>query len=271
MYARRVAGEAVSILVPVYNEEARLPRFLDAIEEGGRQACEQAGLELVQVVVADDGSTDRTAAILRERAARDPLLTAVALPKNRGKGAVVAAGMRAARGELTLITDVDLSARLGELGKLYSAIASGADLVMGSRSLDPSVVERSRYRDVMSRAYNLFVRLITPLPYRDTQCGFKLVRTDVGRFLLREQMIERYAFDVETLLRGRAAGLSMVEVPVSWQQEEGSHVTPLGTAIKMALDTILIAYRLRGLERRQVRFEHGLEPEARAEPVRAGD
>jgi dolichyl-phosphate beta-glucosyltransferase len=207
--------ETVSIVVPVYNEEARLPRFLDVVSRNAREACDETGLELAQVVVADDGSTDRTAVILRERAARDPLLTAVTLPQNRGKGAVVAAGVRAARGELTLITDVDLSAPLTELGKLHAAIASGADLVMGSRSLDPGSVERSRYRDVMSRAYNLLVRTITPLPYRDTQCGFKLVRTDVGRYLLREQMIERYAFDVETLMRGRAAGLTMLEVPVA--------------------------------------------------------
>jgi dolichyl-phosphate beta-glucosyltransferase len=265
-----VARESVSILVPVYNEEERLPRFLDAVEVGARQACAAVGLELVQVVVADDGSTDRTAEILRERAATDPLLTAVALEENRGKGAVVAAGIRVARGDLTLITDVDLSTPLTELGKLHGALASGADLVMGSRSLDPGVVERSRYRGVMSRAYNALVRILTRLPYRDTQCGFKLVRTDVGRFLLREQLIERYAFDVEALLRGRAAGLSMMEVPVTWQQDEQSRVTPLRTAVKMALDTVSIAWRLRGLEQQEPRLDLPLEPEVEA-PVRVLD
>jgi len=84
-------------------------------------------------------------------------------------------------------------------------------------------------------------------------------------------MIERYAFDVETLMRGRAVGLTMLEVPVAWQQEEGSHVTPLSTAIKMAVDTLVIAYRLRSLERRQVRLDRPLEREVEAQPVRAGD
>jgi dolichyl-phosphate beta-glucosyltransferase len=271
VYARAVARESVSIVVPVYNEEARLPRFLDAASRGARKACDEAGLELVQVVVADDGSTDRTAAILRERAAADALLTAVTLPENHGKGAVVAAGVRAARGELVLITDVDLSTPLSELARLHRAIASGADLVMGSRSLDRGIVERSRYRDVMSRTYNLLVRLLTSLPYRDTQCGFKLVRTDAARFLLREQLIERYAFDVEALLRGRAAGLTMVEVPVRWRQDRQSRVTPLRTAAKMALDTAWIAYRLRELEQQAAPVEARPERDVEAQPVRAGD
>jgi dolichyl-phosphate beta-glucosyltransferase len=266
-----VTRESVSILVPVYNEEERLPRFLDAVEVGARDACASVGLELTQVVVADDGSADRTAEILRERAARDPLLTAVTLEENRGKGAVVAAGIKVARGDLTLITDVDLSTPLSELGKLHGPIASGADLVMGSRSLDRGVVERSNYREVMSRTYNVMVRAITSLPYRDTQCGFKLVRTDVGRFLLREQLVERYAFDVEALLRGRAAGLSMVEVPVTWCQDAESRVTPLRTAVKMAADTVLIAYRLRGLERRAGRPDLPREPDMDTPAMRVVD
>jgi dolichyl-phosphate beta-glucosyltransferase len=184
---------------------------------------------------------------------------------------VVAAGVKVARGELTLISDVDLSTPLDELGKLRDAIASGADLVMGSRSLDRGIVERSRYRDVMSRAYNALVRTVTSLPYRDTQCGFKLVRTDVGRFLLRDQLVERYAFDVEALLKGRAAGLSMVEVPVTWRQDAESRVTPLRTAAKMAADTLWIAYRLRGLEPSAARVDRGVEPEVEPQPVRAAD
>jgi hypothetical protein len=106
-------------------------------------------------------------------------------------------------------------------------------------------VERSLYRDAMSRLYNLLVRTLTGLPYRDTQCGFKLARTDVGRALVEEQAIERYAFDVEALLRARAAGVRVAEVPVIWNQDEDSRVTPIRTAVRMAADTAWIAFRLR--------------------------
>jgi glycosyltransferase involved in cell wall biosynthesis len=236
----------LSIVVPVYNERGRLPRFLDTVAGDAQTACRDAGLELEEIVVVDDGSTDGTQEVLLRRAGGDPAIKPVLTNTNRGKGAVVAAGVRQARGELTLVTDVDLSTPLDELPKLARAVANGAGLAIGSRALDRELVERSRYRHGMSHMYNLLVRALTGLPFRDTQCGFKLARTDVARALVEVQEIERYAFDVEALLRARAARVPVAEVPVVWRQDEDSRVTPLTTAVKMAADTALIAYRLRG-------------------------
>jgi glycosyltransferase involved in cell wall biosynthesis len=237
----------LSIVVPVYNERARLPRFLDTAAAHAMRHCRDAGLELEEIVVVDDGSTDGTEEVLHERAASDPLVKPVLMRANRGKGAVVAAGVRQASGDLTLVTDVDLSTPLGELPKLAAPIAAGAGLAIGSRALERDLVERSAYRDAMSRTYNWLVRALTGLPYRDTQCGFKLARTDVARSLVEGQLIERYAFDVETLLRARAAGVRVAEVAVAWEQDSDSRVTPLRTAVRMALDTAFIAHRLRRL------------------------
>lgn len=239
-----MAAPTLSIVVPVYNEEDRLPRMLAELRDAAQQ-CRREGLELVEIRVVDDGSTDGTVDLLRREAASDPLLAPVYMQVNRGKGAVVAAGIRDARGELSLITDVDLSTPLGELGALYRPIRDGWDIAIGSRALERDKVDRSLYRDVMSRGYNLLVRALTGLPYRDTQCGFKLVPTAMARALLHDQLIERYAFDVETLLRARAAGLSVAEVPVAWVQDGDSRVTPIPTALKMALDTLWIVYCLR--------------------------
>jgi glycosyltransferase involved in cell wall biosynthesis len=235
----------LSIVVPVYNERGRLPLFLDAAAAEAARACGQAGLEFVEIVVVDDGSGDGTQELLLERAGAEPLIKPVLTNTNRGKGAVVAAGVRQAVGDLTLVTDVDLSTPLAELPKLAGPVAAGADLAIGSRALESDLVERSLYRNAMSRSYNLLVRRLTGLPHRDTQCGFKLVRADVGRELVRDQLIERYAFDVETLMRARAAGVKVAEVPVRWRQDRDSRVTPLRTAVKMAADTAWIAWRLR--------------------------
>jgi glycosyltransferase involved in cell wall biosynthesis len=262
-----VDRSTLSIVVPVYNERGRLPLFLDTAAAEAAGACRAAGLELAEIVVVDDGSGDGTQEFLLDRAGGDPLIKPVLTNTNRGKGAVVAAGVRQAVGELTLVTDVDLSTPLAELPKLAGPVAEGAEVAIGSRALERDLVERSLYRNAMSRGYNLLVRRLTGLPYRDTQCGFKLVRTDVGRELVRDQLIERYAFDVETLLRARAAEVKVAEVPVLWRQDEDSRVTPLRTAVKMAADTAWIAWRLRGRPQPEVRRSQAAPPRP-ARPLR---
>jgi dolichyl-phosphate beta-glucosyltransferase len=256
-----VAAPTVSLIVPAYNEERRLPRLLETLRSTARADFEAAGLELAEILIVDDGSTDGTAALIEAEAAGDPSIRAIALPRNRGKGGAVAEGVAAATGTLSLIVDVDLSTPLSELGKLYEPLREGADIAIGSRTLDPSIVQRSAYRYWLGRGFNLLVRLLTRLPYRDTQCGFKLAPTQLAHALLRDQLIERYAFDVETLVRARAAGYTVKEVPVVWIEDPDSSVG-LRTARRMAIDLVWLSWKLRAQG-----DQHRTAPAAAATPT----
>lgn len=234
----------VSLVLPAYNEERRIPPLLDVLRSSAAETLADAGLDLVEIVIIDDGSTDSTPRLIAAEAAMDPRLQAVTLPHNRGKGGAICAGVEVAKGEFCLIADVDLSTPLWEIAKLLAPLAGEADIAIGSRTLDPDIVIRSRYRFWMGRAYNRLVRTLTGLEHRDTQCGFKLSPTGVARDLLRGQLIERYAFDVETLMRARHAGYVVAEVPVVWIEHPDSPVG-LGTAWRMARDTIWLTWCLR--------------------------
>jgi len=205
------------------------------------------GLELAEVVVVDDGSADRTPEMLREAAARDPLFAPLLRGGgNEGKGAALRAGAAVARGELTLFVDVDMSTPLGELEKLWARLRDGADVAIGSRDVTGSVlVHAPWHRKYIGRAFNRLVRLLTGLPFKDTQCGFKLMHTEVARELLAEQTVSGYAFDVELLMRARARGLEVVEVPVTYIHDHDSRVNPLTAAPRMALDIVRLSRRMR--------------------------
>jgi dolichyl-phosphate beta-glucosyltransferase len=241
-----MAPLTVSLVIPAYNEERRLPRLLDVLENEAATDLAAAGLELVEAVVVDDGSVDATPQLMRNRAETNPLLQPVLRPgPNRGKGAAVAAGVRESRGELVLVTDVDLSTPLLEAGLLLEAVAAGADVAIGSRGLEGARVRRSVRRGLMAHGYNRLVRALTRLPYRDTQCGFKLFTVEAARALVERQISERYAFDLELLLRARAMGLRVVEVPILWQEQADSRVTAWSTGAVLAWDTLKLTWRLR--------------------------
>jgi dolichyl-phosphate beta-glucosyltransferase len=245
--SRGLTLPSVSIVVPAYNEERRLAGLLGVLESSAAADLAAIGLELLEIVIVDDGSRDRTGEILHEAAARNGLL--VPLDRgggNEGKGAALAAGVDAARGELALLIDVDLSTPLSELGKLAERLERGADVAIASRDLPGSVVVNApEHRKQIGRAFNLIVRVLTGLPFRDTQCGFKLMRTPTARALLREQLVPGFAFDVELLLRARAMGLSIAEVPVTYIHDRDSKVNPLAAAPRMAVDVLRLAWRFR--------------------------
>jgi dolichyl-phosphate beta-glucosyltransferase len=240
--------ETLSIVVPVYNEDRRLPILFEALAVDARQEIALAGLELVELLVVDDGSTDGTQALLDAHASVDARLRVVSLERNRGKGAAVRAGVLAARGKYVLVTDVDLSTPLTEIDKLVDAIRAGNDLAIGSRALPSSqiVVHQPPHREWMGKTFNALLRLTTGMPYRDTQCGFKLFRLDRTRVLFEIQQVEGFAFDAELCLNASRLGLAVAEVPVLWRDNRDTKVRIVHSSLRMMLDLIRIARIARG-------------------------
>lgn len=235
----------LALVVPVFNEERRLPTLLDALARDAERLVAAAGLELAEVIVVDDASTDRTAAILDAADRLDGRLTVCRLPgRNRGKGAAVREGMLAATAPFALMTDVDLSTPLADLAALVAAVDSGADVAIGSRALrDSRVLERQPiHRELMGKAFNVGVRVLTGVPWRDTQCGFKLFRLATTRRLFELQRVDGFAFDLDVLVLARRLGLTVHEVPVRWVNDPDTHVGLVTSSAQMARDAIRIAY-----------------------------
>jgi dolichyl-phosphate beta-glucosyltransferase len=238
----------VSLVIPSYNEERRLPRLADALRTNAASDLAGSGLELVEAIVVDDGSLDGSADVLRRESPATPLLAPlIRAGANEGKGAAVKAGIELARGELVLVSDVDLAAPLTEAGKLREALDAGAAIAIGSRALGGSdVTGIPLSRRVMGRVFNGLVRTLSGLPYRDTQCGFKLIRADVARELMSEQLAPGFAFDVELLMRARRRGLAIAEVPVAYHHDPDSSIHAAGASFGMARDVARLARALRG-------------------------
>jgi dolichyl-phosphate beta-glucosyltransferase len=159
----------------------------------------------------------------------------VRLVKNRGKGAAVREGMSRSRGARVLFCDADLSTPLEELDALERELRDGADVVIASRGLHGSRLEIRQpwLRERMGKIFNGFVRLLTGIPFRDTQCGFKLLRGDHARALAKEMRENGFSFDVELLLLARRRGLTVRELPVRWRNDFGSRVNPLRDSAEM--------------------------------------
>jgi dolichyl-phosphate beta-glucosyltransferase len=237
----------VSLVIPSYNEERRLPRLAAALRDSAPRDLADAGLELVETIVVDDGSLDSSADVLAQEEAFTPgLVPVIREGRNEGKGAAVAVGIHRAQGQLVLISDVDLAAPLHEAGRLLAAIEDGADGAIGSRAIDRShVTGIPLRRRFMGRVFNGFVRVVSGLPYLDTQCGFKLFPTDVARHLLAEQLTPRFAFDVEILMRARRDGLDVDEVPIEYHHDPDSSIAPGRASVQMAWDVTRLAWKLR--------------------------
>jgi len=214
----------LSIVVPAYNEAARLPLTLPKLA----QFCERHAS--VELLIVDDGSKDSTASLIQEFARRYPFARLLQNPGNRGKGYSVRHGMQEARGDWILSTDADLSSPLEEVDKLLAAVErEKAAAAIGSRALDRSLVgvHQAAVREWSGRVFNVVMRTATGLPFRDTQCGFKLFRNDAARVIFPRQRLEGFGFDVEDLLIACIHGFKVVEVPVRWDNVEGTKVGAL--------------------------------------------
>jgi dolichyl-phosphate beta-glucosyltransferase len=220
----RMIPRGLSIVVPAFNEASRLPLTLP------RFAAFCDAHPDTDVVVVNDGSSDDTGAVLDEFARQHPAVRAIHQATNRGKGHALREGAMQARGEWLLLTDADLSTPLEELGALFAAATQhSAPVVIGSRAVDRRTVGVHQHpaREWSGRFFNVVVRIVTGLPYRDTQCGFKLYRRDAARVVFARQTLDGFGADVENLVTARVHGLRVVEVPVRWDNVEGTRVGPL--------------------------------------------
>ena len=238
--ARGVSPPALSVVVPAYDEEARIGRSLRLIRtylEGHEPAFE--------VIVVDDGSSDGTLAAAGEAVGDDPRVRMIRLGRNRGKGAAVRAGVLQAKGDRILFSDADLSTPIEEIRVLSAALDAGIDVAFGSRAIRGSdvVVRQPFYRQTMGKAFNLFVRVLALPGVRDSQCGFKLFRREAAQEIFRRQRLDRFAFDVEVLFLARRLGFRLAEVPVRWINSPDSRVHPVRDSSRMALDLLRLRWR----------------------------
>ncbi len=224
----------LSVVVPAFNEEQRIGTTLE-------QICEYLSRQPYswEIVLVDDGSQDKTVAVARQSMAGRSLHT-VSHESNQGKGAAIKHGMVAARGQVRLFSDADLSTPIEEVSRLLQALEEGYDIAIGSRGLKESRIElhQAWYREMMGRIFNLMVRLLVLGGIKDTQCGFKLFTAQAAQSLFPLQSMQGFAFDVEILLRARQKGFKIKEVPVRWINSPESRIHPLIDSTKMFVDLV---------------------------------
>jgi len=218
---------SLSVVIPAYNEESRLPASLEKVARYLKENVQQPS----EILVVNDGSSDDTFKIARVSAAgleaAGLRVTVLDNGRNRGKGYSVRHGVTESRYGWVLITDADLSAPIEECAKLFAAVEQqGCDVAIGSRAIDRSLigVHQSSFREIMGRAFNMVVRIGAGLPFKDTQCGFKLFSESAARDVFTRQLLEGFGFDVEVLYLARRLGYQVAEVPVRWNHCEGTKV-----------------------------------------------
>jgi glycosyltransferase involved in cell wall biosynthesis len=251
---------SLSVIIPAYNEAARLGKTLRAVVDYLSQNAPDG-----EVIAVDDGSSDQTASLAREvfQDSKGVRTSVISYKSNLGKGRAVRLGLLAARGDVALFSDADLSTPITEAPKLVEPIVNGqCDVAFGSRALDRQLigVHQSWRREQGGRVFNLVVRLATGMPFWDTQCGFKAFRMSVCRPLIEAATIDRFGFDVELLYLAFRAGLNLKEIPVRWDHNEGSKITLFTDSFKMVNEVNLIRQQARrGVYDSAIRAVHDLQ------------
>ena len=226
-----------SIILPAFNEGSRIAPSLEKALAFVREQRWN-----VEIIVVNDGSRDDTADIVRSFMRHAPELHLLENPGNHGKGYSVRNGMLNASGDVLLFSDVDFSSPIEESIKLIAAIEQGADVAFGSRWLlaETQTQRQSLLRQFAGRAYNLLLRLILGLPYKDTQCGFKACTRRAAEVIFTRQQIEGWGFDPELLFIARKFGLKVTEVPVEWANDDRSKINPIVDGLKMFYELLTI-------------------------------
>ena len=228
-----------SIVLPAYNEGLRIGVTLEKVLSFAAARGWKA-----EVIVVNDGSSDNTSEVVKQQARRNPTLRLVENPGNRGKGYSVRNGILHAQGDILLFSDADLSSPIEEAPKLFSAIERGADIAIGSRWLDPKLqtTRQPLRRQIFGRAFNLALRLVLGLHFKDTQCGFKAFRRQAAGVVFPLQKIERWGFDPEILFLAKTLGLKVKEVPIVWAHREGGGINPIRDGFRMLGEMLRIRW-----------------------------
>jgi glycosyltransferase involved in cell wall biosynthesis len=230
-----MAARSLSIVVPAFNEAARIGRSLDEL----RAHLAEAPFDW-EVRVVDDGSADETRTIVARAAATEPRIVLQAEP-HRGKGGAVRAGMLASSKDLRFLCDADLSMPLHELSRFLELVPDRCDIAIGSREgAGARRVDEPPYRHLMGRGFNYLVRVVLGLKVSDTQCGFKLFSAKAADAIFRRITIEGWAFDIEALFLAGRLGFTVRELPIEWHYRAESRVSPVRDAIRMANDVLKI-------------------------------
>ncbi len=236
----------LSIIVPAFNEERRLPKTLECIGTYLKNCPLRA-----EIIVVDDGSTDSTARVAEKFSSAFSNLRVLSNGRNRGKGYSVRHGMLEARGEYALFTDADLSTPIDEAEKLLAALREqGYDAAIGSRAIDRSLIKirQSAVREQAGILFNFFVRWIMGIDFSDTQCGFKAFHRERSRIIFEQQRMERFGFDPEILFLAKRHHLRVAEVPVRWSHDPATKVNVAADGMRMLFELLVIRCNaLRGL------------------------
>jgi dolichyl-phosphate beta-glucosyltransferase len=247
----------LSVVIPAYNEERRLPSTLESVH-----AFLQEHYAEFEIVVVDDGSKDKTVETVDQFSRHHPGIRLITYSPNQGKGHAIRTGVLQATGDLILIDDADGSSPIGEVVRLEQAITDGADLAIGSRNKpDPNrVVVADLHRKYIGNTFNLIVQtLLLPGVY-DTQCGFKLFKKNVAHDIFAVSQLNGFAFDVEVLYVARIRNYRLTEVAINWTNVAGSKVNVI-------LDSMGMFFQVMGIKLRALTGGYRKKPPGSATPL----
>lgn len=227
-------NSSVSFVIPVYNEEERIGTTLDVVLNYFSDTD-----YLVEVIVVDDGSTDKTADVVQSFGGHVKLFSYC---RNRGKGAAVRYGMLTSTGDYRVFSDADLSTPIYEIEKILDRLKEGADVCIGSRALEPSLIKKHQpfYREFMGKTFNKFVQMLIMKGIEDTQCGFKGFTAESAKFLFSRSKIDGFSFDVEILYLAQKAKMKIEQVSIEWYNDQRTKVHPVRDSFNMFIELLKI-------------------------------